>query len=371
MAKKKTFFFSKINDVEKNNERSEILSVDLVEDHVYVNAMKSISRSYESTLEDAIVDVAARDLGKTVIKSSYFERSAQGERKFIVPYMSPLETINWLQTRITTRTAAPSFLSGDLYSPYLYLTSLDKLLQEEPINKKLPLRFNDATASGDNEMEGLRIYFEIKNFEEVDADDMLSLYEEGGIGSAYTNIDAGTGQSFSSHITVREILEDFYTSGVMSRSENQSIFDPSLTIGGKPSDEYDAINIHQVTSSKTYNQFKSYHDEEPQIIGNVLSESRLKIKNKVIRQILRKNVIDVEMNGALFLEKRISPGRRLRTIFLNPNTKSDLKDVSKSIDMKKSGDYLLTNTFHRMSNDNHRVTARLIKLGDLPSDFAL
>lgn len=367
----KTFFFSKVNDVVKNNERSEILSIDLVEDHVYVNAMKSISRSYESSLEDAILDIAERDLGKSVIKTSYFEKSSQGERKFIVPYLSPLEAISWLKDRMTTKTGSPSFLSGDLYSPYLYMTSLDLLLQEDPINLKLPLRYNDATMSANTEQETLRIYYEVNSFEEVDADDMLSLYEEGAIGSGYTNIDASSGQAYSSHITVREILEDFYSVGVMPDAANQTIFDPLLSIGGKPSDEYDALNIHQVTSSKTYNQFKSYHDEEPQLSGNTLTESRLKIKNKVIRQILRKNVIDIEMNGALFLEKRVSPGRRLRCLFLNPNSSGDVKDLSKSIDLKKSGDYLLTNTFHRMVDDNHRVTARLIKLGDLPSDFQL
>lgn len=367
----KTFFFSKVNDVEKTNERSELLSIDLVEEHVFLNAIKSISRSYESTLEEAISDIAARDLGKTVVETEFFENSAQGERKFVIPYMSPLEAISWLKDRMTTRTGSPSYLCADLYSQFLYFESLDNLLQEEPINIKLPLRFTDASASADDEMEGLKIYYQIKNFQEVDADDMLSLYEEGAIGSGYTNIDAGTGQAFSSHVTIREVLEDFYTVGVMPRSSHQTVFDPSLSIDGRPSDEYDALNIHQVTSSKTYGQFKSYHDEQPVIEGLNISESRLKIKNKIIRQVLRKNVIDIEMNGALFLEKRISPGRRMRVLFLNSNTKADSKDLSKSIDVKKSGDYLLTNTFHRMSSDNHRISARLIKLGDLPSDFAL
>ena len=64
---RKTFFISKINDAERVNERSEVLSIDLVEEHVYVNAMKQISRSYESTLEEAIKDISNRDLAKTVV----------------------------------------------------------------------------------------------------------------------------------------------------------------------------------------------------------------------------------------------------------------------------------------------------------------
>ena len=65
----------------------------------------------------------------------------------------------------------------------------------------------------------------------MNGEDSLALYEEGGIGSSYTNIDAGTGQSFTSHISVRDILDDFYTNGIIENTSAQSIFDPSLFIG--------------------------------------------------------------------------------------------------------------------------------------------
>jgi hypothetical protein len=363
----KTFFFSEVNDVEKTNERSEILSIDLVEEHVYVNAMKCISRSYEGTLEDAIIDISARDLGKDVLKTSKFLGSAQGQRKFIIPYMSPLETIKWLKDRMTTRTGSPIYISADLYNNDLVFTSLDELLRTDVVNESLPLRYTDAMASAEGEEEFKKIYYQINHFEETDTEDALGLYEEGAIGSLYSTLDAHTGQRFDTHISVREIIQDFYTNELISESTSQNIYDPSLIIGGKPSDEYDAIAIHQVTSSNTFNQFKSYHDETQLIDGTTLYESRLKVKNKIIRQILKKNMIDIEMDGALFIEGKISPGARLRLIFLNPNSSSDSKDQTKSIDSKRSGDYLLMNTAHNMLDESHTVSARLVKLGDLPS----
>ena len=367
----KTFFFSKINDVEKTNERSEILSIDLVEEHVYVNAIKSISRSYTKTMEDMIVDIAGRDLGRQVVKTAYFDKSAQNVRKVIIPYLSPLEAMTWLKDRMTTKTGSPIYVHGDLYSDQIYISGLDSLLKEDVVNAKLPLRYNTATSSGNEEQEALKVFYQISQFEELDGEDSLALYEEGAIGSLYANIDAGTGQTFESHITVRTILDDFYTNGLISETTRQSIFDPTLIIDGKPSDEYNSLNIYQVTSSNTYNQFKSYHDEEPQFIDDAITESRLKIRNKVIRQILKKNTVDIEMDGRLFFKRKISPSRRMRIIFLNPNTQRDTSDLSKSVDSRRSGDYLLTNMSHRFSDESHRVTARMIKLGDLPSDFTL
>lgn len=367
----KTFFFSKINDVKKTNDRSEVISLSLVEDHVYINAMKQISRSYESTLEDAIINIADRDLGKDIVETTYFTGSAQGERKVIIPYMSPLEAITWLKDRMTTRTGSPIYLSGDLYSNFLYMSGLDGLLQEDVINKKMPLRYSDALQSGSMEQEAEKLYFQIKQFEEVDVEDSLALYEEGAIGSFYSNLDAGSGQAYGSHVTIRDVLDDFYTNGLIDNKSSQSIFDPTLTIQGKLSDEYDAVHIHQVTSSKTYNQFKSYHDETQLFENNELFESRLKVKNKIIRQMLKKNTINIQMNGSLFFERKISPGRRIRIVFLSPNTQGDLRNLSKTIDQSKSGDYLMTAISHRLLEQNHRVTAQMVKLGDLPEDFTL
>ena len=146
----KTFFFSKINDIVKANDRSEILSIDLVEEHVYVNAIKCISRSYESTLEDAIEDIGNRDLGMTMVRTTGFTGSVQGERKVIVPYMSPLEAIQWLKNRMTSKTGAPIYVHSDLYTPFFYISSLDDLLREPVVNEKLPLRYTDAASGVEN-----------------------------------------------------------------------------------------------------------------------------------------------------------------------------------------------------------------------------
>jgi len=365
----KYFFFSKINDTQKMNERSELLSISLVEEHVYIDAIKQFSKSYTDELENIITSIADNELGKTVVKS-LFEPSVQGPRKIIVPYLSPLEAIQWLRDRATTRTGSPIFLSGSLYTNSLVMSSLDGLLREDVINDKLPLRYSSAISGVDADQDQLRPYYEIMSFKEVDAENSLALYENGAIGSFYASIDAGTGVLAGDHISVRDILDEFYTNKLISADTNQSVFDPSLEIDGKLSDEYNSLHIHQVVSSNTYNQFKSYHDETS-LLGenNSLIESRLKAKNKIIRTFLKKNIIDIGMNGSLFFKGRISVGRKLRLLFLNSNVQGDLKDTNDQIDKRKSGDYIILATNHRLADEKHTTILRLTKLGELPKDF--
>tara|TARA_R110000822_G_scaffold13383_4_gene47681 strand:+ start:1235 stop:2599 length:1365 start_codon:yes stop_codon:yes gene_type:complete len=365
----KYFFFSKINDTQKMNERAELLSISLVEEHVYIDAIKQFSKSYTDELENIITSIADNELGKTVVKS-LFEPSVQGPRKIIVPYLSPLEAIQWLRDRATTRTGSPIFLSGSLYTNSLVMSSLDGLLREDVINDKLPLRYSSAISGVDADQDQLRPYYEIMSFKEVDAENSLALYENGAIGSFYASIDAGTGVLSGEHISVRDILDEFYTNKLISADTNQSVFDPSLEIDGKLSDEYNSLHIHQVVSSNTYNQFKSYHDETS-LLGenNSLIESRLKAKNKIIRTFLKKNIIDIGMNGSLFFKGKISVGRKLRLLFLNSNVQGDLKDTNDQIDKRKSGDYIILATNHRLADEKHTTILRLTKLGELPKDF--
>lgn len=368
----KYFFLSKVNQSKRMNERSEILSIDLVEEHVYVNSVKQISRSYSDNIENIITDLCENDLKKTVVPA-YFKGTAQGVRKVIVPYLSPLEAVQWLKTRATTSIGSPIFLYGDLYSNYLYLSDLDTLLSEKQIlNEKLPMRYSVAASSSDDKKESLRPYYQIIAYSEVEAEDTLRLYEEGAIGSYYANLDAGTGLQTGTHNTVRDIVDEFYNNGLLSVQSAQNIYDPTLVIDGKLSDEYNSLYIHQITSSKTYNQFLSIHDEAIVLDeDNNISETKLKINNRTIRHILKRNVLEIGMNGAFFFEGKVSVGSKLRLLFLNSDVNKNNKSVKEQIDKRKSGDYLLLATNHRMGPDNHTVILRLTKLGELPSDFAL
>lgn len=366
----KYFFFSKITDVRRMNERAEILLINLVEEHVYINSVKQFSRSFTGELETIISEIAKDELGKTV-QEYKFQGSVQGERKIIVPYMSPLEAMQWLRDRATTRTGSPIFLYSSLYSDNLLISDLDSLLQEPVFNEKLPLRYTNATASMPDTQDKLRPYYEITSFKQTNSEDTQSLYENGVIGSYYANIDAGTGTVIGSHITVRDLLDEFYTNGLISPDTVQSVFDPSLEINGVLSDEYNSLHIHQVFSSGTYNQFKNYHDETSLIENNSIVESRLKIKNKLIRMLLKRNVIDIGMSGSLYLQGSVPVGRRIRVLFLNSNVEAENKDPLKQIDKRKSGDYLILAINHKLAGEKHTAILRMTKLGELPGNFTL
>jgi hypothetical protein len=116
----------------------------------------------------------------------------------------------------------------------------------------------------------------------------------------------------------------------------------------------------------------SYHDEATLLDenGNIF-ESKLKAKNKNIRQLLKKNVIDVSLDGISLFQGKVSTGRKVRILFLNSDMQSEGKSIAESIDKRKSGDYLILAISHKLINNTHDSSMRVTKLGDLPKNFKI
>ncbi|GEM_PF-1227233 len=367
----KFFFVGKVNSTRKMNERSEIISLNLIEDHLYIDSIKQLSRSYTAPIEEIIEQICSIELGKTVVRRD-FEGTAQGDRKIIIPYMSPLQAVSWIKDRATTRTGGPIYLRSILWSNNLILSDFDSLMKVDVVNKKFPLRYSDAISSVDAKDDLKRPYYSVISYNEANADNMLSQYENGNVGSYYSNLDAGTGISSGAHISIRDIVDEFYSTDLISSDTVQTIYDPTLKIGDKLSDEYNSLNIFQITSSNTYNQFSSYHDEAVIVDQDKnIIESKLKVKNKIIRSILKKNILDIGIEGRLIFSAKISTGNRIRVLFLNSAAGSENKDAIEQIDKRKSGDYFILAINHIFKDNTHFSQLRLTKIGELPRDFAI
>ena len=371
----KYFFVSKIIDTHKVNERSEMVSVQLVEDTVYVDAVKQISKSYRGTIEDMISTIASNELNKTVVYDEEFEGSAQGPRNIVVPYMSPLQAIQWVKDRATSKTGAPIYLRASLYTDDLILSDFDSHMKRDPFNKKLPLRYTSAISSVDDIDVDKTSYYSIKAYSNASSNNMLRQYEMGNVGSYYNNLDAGTGFSSGEHVSIRDIVDEFYLTELISYDTVQTMFDPELLIGDKLSDEYNSLNVFQITSSNTYNQYASYHDETVVVDdNNNISESKLKIKNKIIRAMLKKNMMDIGIDGRTIFGNQVTTGDKVRAIFLSSDVSADNKDEIDQIDRSKSGDYfiLAINHIFKPLDESHVVQLRMTKIGELsPMDIEI
>jgi hypothetical protein len=170
-------------------------------------SVKSISKSFTGSIEAIIRQIVTGEFSK-VVRERDFTGTSQGERKVIVPYLTPIEAIQWIKTHGTTRLGAPIYCYSSFFESDILLSDLEGLLKREIFNKKFPLLYGQSIAALESRLQIARPYMEVEKFREVDTENSLELYEQGAIGSLYSMTDFGTGISNERHVSVRNILDE-------------------------------------------------------------------------------------------------------------------------------------------------------------------
>jgi hypothetical protein len=365
----RTYYVTKIENSSQTNERGELLSLTLVDEHFYKDTFKRFSKSYRGDIEDIISRIAIDELGKEVFTKGSV-KSAQGIRKVLIPYWTPIHALTWLIRRASTSTGLPLFLysalfnftsnknEGDNNSP-LVMASMENSLKTVAKNKNRPLIYSNAAAGSANDNERI---FQIISKNEVDVENTMRAVEMGGYGSSYSLTDLGTGRTAVSHVSIGDVLRELRRNELIDDNTSKHLYDQFLEIDNRGADLYDSFRVHQITSSKTYNQFSNYHDD---ILDD--RETPLKMKTHVLKTIFNRNVMDIVIDGAFVFNFEVSVSDKISMIFLNnksPDSRNDVGELG-FIDEYRSGNFAVTAIKHVFTPDTHQATLRVMKLQNI------
>jgi hypothetical protein len=352
----KTFIMTKMAETVRGSNDADVVLFNLIEPHAYFNSLRTLSRAYTGSIETIVSQILNGELKKQVDLSYLTKQTtAQGVRKFIVPYLTPLDACTMLVDRATTTNGSPAFLYASVYDNNIRMGDLDKMLQQPAFNEESPFVYSQAKSNASDPSDEFTKSTTIKEYVRKDQEDTLEQIIAGGVGAYYTNTDLGTGISFRSHVSIKNNLEALNNAGVLKKDAPQVVFDPSLKYLDKTADQYNAQFFHQVNSSLTYNQIKSYHDAAS---GN---DFLLKIKKHQIEQALYKNVIKFSIPGTAFFMAKATVGdicrfRVLKNISQNQENPTDL------FDEKGSGNFLIHSLRHTFRQTEHNISMEVCRL---------
>ncbi len=352
----KKFYISRIEANAPINDRSDAIVLHLVEEHVIINAVKQISKSYTGSFEQIIKSISEIELGRKIAYKN-FKPSAQGPRKVVVPYLTPIEAICWLRDRASSKSGFPMLAYSTLFGNDIIIENMEENLTSTVLNPKSPLRHTSGMRTS-QDIAARKIYA-IEGFEDVNSENMLHMIETGTIGSRFSVTDINTGVTTRKHYSIRNIVDEMSINDLIEGKFTYNLFDPLLKIGDSLYDLYDANNVHQINTTRTYPQFKNYHDESN-------GQTSLKYKQQMIKNILNRNTLKLKMDGFLFFAKNISVADKLRLLFLNSDASANGVDVNTTTDHRRSGDYIITSIKNSISKTEHSVVFSGCKVNDLP-----
>jgi hypothetical protein len=350
----RTFIMTSIDQSIKSNDagQASVYLFTILDEHAFYSRTRKVSRSITDSLESEITKICIQDLKKQV-DVSYLYPSVQNNVKVLIPYMHPLEACEWLRDRATTVNGCPLFLYASIHDTNLRLGSLDKMLEQNPWNEKLPYLYSPSNVKKTEEKSPLHRTMQVQTMRTAKMQNTMKQMMSGGIGAVYNNTNLNTGQVTSQHFDVTKVIDKLKDNEIIPKEKQQNIYPEEFLIQNEHLHDVNAKIFHQITSTGTYGTWKSYHDElKP---GSFTT----KIGNYAIRNMLLKNMFEITVPGAGFIVSKASVGD-----IVTVNTISDDGDTttSETLDLLRSGDFLIYNVRHTFKNTRHDVVMSVCKL---------
>ena len=350
----RTFIMSSIDQAIKSNDagQASVYVFTIIDEHALMSKTSKISRSVTDSIEYEINKICVHDLKKDV-DISYLEPSVQNNIKVLIPYMHPLEACEWLRDRATTVNGCPLFLYASIHDTNLRLGSLDKMMKQNPWNKKIPYLYSPSNVKKTEDRLPVHRAMQVQSMRSAKMQNTMKQLMAGGIGAVYNNTNLNTGQMSSTHFDVTKVLDKLKLNEVLPKEKDQNVYPEEFQINDDFLHNMDAKVFHQITSTGTYGTWKSYHDEVKPGSFNT------KVGNYAIRNMLLKNRFEVTVPGTGFIVSKASVGD-----IVTINTISDDGDTTTNatFDRLRTGDFLIYNVRHTFKNTRHDVVMSVCKL---------
>lgn len=366
--RKRTFIMTSIETAVKTGENgnSGLYVFTLIDEHAFVSKLKKISRTVRGSLEQEIQKICGSDLKKDIDISYLYEggelnedskvASIQNEFKAIIPYMHPLDACEFLRDRATTQTGMPFFLYASMHDENIRLGNLEVMIKQKAFNEKVPYIFAPSNVQNSESQSFTEQQFIVQSMRAAKMQNSMQQFMTGGVGSTLNNTNMQTGRTASTHFAISNLLQKMKANGILPENKEQNVYDEKF-IFGEDELNLDQLNsrvFHTVTSSGTYGDFKSIHDE------NDIDKMKTKIENISVRNMLFKNMFEVTVPGAGFIISKASVGDIIRINVVADNVNNDKS--SEKFDRLRSGDFLIYSARHTFKDTRHDVAMSVCKL---------
>ena len=358
---------------EKTADRAEVLSLNLISVHGYNNSVVKISKSYTGRLELISKSILRNFLNVELsMDAKYYgdQGSEQEPIKLLVPYLSPLETVEWLTERATDRWGTPFFIWASIWGQNMSdtttlrlgnfmamvtngITSAEERSGQDGQNDFIYSQVQTNIKAPEGYLGAMRI---IKNIKFANVENTLKMIREGAVSSTISNIDAYTSQDISKLFSIDELLKSL-NGGLSTGKILGTVYDQEdqLTLGDltQPTAYWSARQRNTVTSYGTYATVNSIHD--------AIDESSLlnKVRPLSIRSALARNMLEIEVDGIGILEDELSVGDIIKVRFVTEDLSSTTLTGSNT---ERSGYYLIQNCRHIFNRERHDAVLMICKI---------
>ena len=328
---KKHFYVSEIPLYGKSKDAVQAYVLKIVSKHAFINNIKSISRSFNGSISKMISNIVTNTLAYDGVVENTV--SSKDNVKLIVPNMKPFAAITWLLRHSFSEKDSPVYAYETMDG--FKINSHADLFQLSSIGT-----YRYTFIQGDNPYSDTgyqRLKYKIID---MASDLNSSKYLNSGKG-AYASTTKVLDYATKSYYNVFFDYDNtFSNTSTVNGLKSKKLLSQKFKVDGETLNRSrDSLQIYINANSKSYNNYKNYHEPAIHSLGHHQSQ----LEN------LDNTKHDITIHGDL----EIHPGQKItitapKSIDPQVFNKIKDKDAKKSVqdDQMISGDYLISNVIH-------------------------
>ncbi len=353
----KDFRVGKIFNSTKGDDRSEVVVIELIEEHAYLSNAINVNKCYVGTPASMVTTIASEHLNKDVQTS---DNTFQGNMKVIVPNLTPLKAIKWLQQRATNQDGMPYYAYSLLSDNVLRFKHLGDIITQTPSNKNKPFVYSQASAT---QIDGNQHYI-IESYKYENVENMFSAIQNGFSGARYQFLNASNGFldkiDFDAKVDVFDNIKD---KNYLGKNQDNYNFPVNSKIKDIELNKQKSKTITRISSSSLYNgsgDFKTYGEEQS------AGAYKKNIVGHALKHYMTKTPISIAVKGSPFLMDggNLTVGTVIRIKFFDSNVVVDRSNTDIGIDKKKSGDYMIYACRHSFKIEKYDLNLLCTKIAN-------
>jgi len=346
----KTFYITQVLFSQKGHDTVENVVVHLIEDIAYESNMINVNRQYSGKPSKIIGSIS--DLINKKVSSTDTDKQ---EMRVIVPNLTPMESISWIKNNSSTKEGYPFYLYSSLIGDELIFSDLKTLMEQDVINPDVPFAHIQANIPQGNDNESKIRRRTILGYQFKNTDNLFKMISEGIVGGEYSFLDITKNERVSGIFDIdKDFTQKIKNDKLISNTSDALDYFRKSELNTKKSRK-----ITQIGSTDAYEGFKSLSQSDD------FANYKLSVINKSMDHVLKKSPLTISVNFIEFMKGRRnnSIGKKIRLRFLANINTEDGNDTT-SIDMKKSGDFLIFGVKHAFRAENYVATLTCVKLSD-------
>jgi len=361
---RKRYHVTKIEKGVRAGENAEVVLLHCIDVIGFRSFLKNVNVLLEGTPLDMIVRIANEYLDTDVLHN---EEKFEQIYKIIPPNMHPTKCMSWITRKAITTIGMPHFLFASFGDDALRYLDLEDILNFQTVNATSPFTFGFTSGNLQNLYDFGAQTYNISSYSYADNHDIAKIIDNGMLNGHHAYFDVLRNKRYNCDLKASEVFASMYNTDLFNEDQQRVPIAPAMTMDNEFLEDFESRKMYNVTTGGSWGDggYTSYTERAEE---DVYKSSTI---NTAIRNFLSKDSLTWKFSGKHFAslvggttDGAHLLGKKLRVVF----SKADPDGMTMNrgeVDMKKSGDYIVTLITHHLNKESYNITCTGSKLATL------